>query len=227
MAIFYAKRGLDSRVIRYDFATVGDPDERKGYEEHADLLARGLPFLRRREQLLSLRFDLGNVWISECFNCNELSLWMFDRLLHPRTGEAPPVNPDLSADIRQVYDEASSILEASPRGAAALVRLAIQMLCKELGQPGKNINADIAALVADGLDPGIQKALDYVRVVGNNAVHPGQIDLRDGRDTAVGLFALLNVIADKLISVPKRIDQAYDTLPEGVRDAIRKRDAGK
>ncbi len=118
-------------------------------------------------------------------------------------------------DIRRDYDEAGSILNLSLRGAAALLRLAIQKLCKELGQPGENINADIAALVANGLHPMLQKALDTVRVVGNDAVHPGQIDLRDDRATAESLFRLVNMIVEKTISEPKHVEALYALLPGG------------
>jgi hypothetical protein len=141
--------------------------------------------------------------------------------------EASPANPDLPEDVRRDYDEASTILDLSPRGAAALIRLGIQKLCKELGQPGKNINADIKALVAGGLDPRVQRALDAVRVIGNNAVHPGQIDLRDDRATAESLFRLMNLIAEKMISEPKHVDEVYAALPEDARAAIEKRDGGK
>ncbi|MCC0046711.1 MAG: DUF4145 domain-containing protein [Defluviimonas sp.] len=127
-------------------------------------------------------------------------------------------------DIRRDYDEASTILDLSTRGAAALIRLGIQKLCKHLGQPGKNINDDIKALVAGGLDLRIQKALDVVRVVGNNAVHPGQIDLKDDRATAESLFRLLNLIVEKMISEPKHVDEVYAALPEEARKAIEKRD---
>ncbi len=48
---------------------------------------------------------------------------------------------------------------------------------KQLGNPGEDINADIAALVKDGLWADLlQRALDVVRVTGNEAVHPGQTD---------------------------------------------------
>jgi hypothetical protein len=144
-----------------------------------------------------------NMWFSQCFNCNRLSVWVYNKLYYPQRGKSPPVNPDTPEDIRHDYEEASSILDLSPRGAAALIRLGIQKLCKELGQPGKNINDDIGALVRNGLDSRVQQALDIVRVIGNEAVHPGHIDLRDDRATAETLFKLFNLIVEKMISEPK------------------------
>ena len=170
--------------------------------------------------------DLYNMFVSQCFSCAGISIWVEDKVAYPQHSEAPPANPDLSNDIRRDYDEASRILNLSPRGAAALIRLAIQKLCKELGKSGKNINNDIGALVAEGLDLRVQKALDAVRVTGNNAVHPGQLDLRDDRATAESLFGLLNLIVDKMISEPKRVDEVYAKLPEETRQAIGKRDGG-
>jgi hypothetical protein len=105
--------------------------------------------------------------------------------------------------------------------------LAIQKLCKELGESGQNINDDIASLVRKGLNPRVQKALDVVRVIGNNAVHPGQVDLRDDRKTAETLFGLVNLICEKMITEPKHVEAVYETLPEGARKAIEERDAPK
>ncbi|KAF0864720.1 DUF4145 domain-containing protein [Pseudomonas sp. LD120] len=127
-------------------------------------------------------------------------------------------------DIRLDYEEASSILDKSPRGAAALLRLAIQKLCKELGQPGKNINDDIKSLVAAGLSSMVQQALDTVRVIGNSAVHPGQIDLKDDRQTAESLFMLVNLIVEKMISEPKHVKAMFDSLPGNLIQGIKDRD---
>lgn len=168
---------------------------------------------------------LPKLTASSCFSCRQVSLWIGERLIHPKTGEAPPANSDLPSDIRADYDEASSILDLSPRGAAALIRLAIQKLCKHLGQPGKNINDDIAALVRGGLPPRVQKALDAVRLIGNEAVHPGTMDLKDDRETAVTLFMLLNLIVEKTITEEKFVDDIYDSLPPSKRAQIEKRDA--
>ena len=117
--------------------------------------------------------------------------------------------------------------DLSPRGAAALLRLGIQKLCAHLGQPGKNINADIKALVAEGLPPKVQEALDSVRVIGNDAVHPGTIDLNDNRDIANQLFRLVNFIAQKMITEPKEIEDIYNSLPAEKLKGINERDGSK
>ena len=62
-------------------------------------------------------------------------------------------------------------------------------------------------------------------VVGNNAVHPGQIDLRDDVETVLKLFGLVNLVADVMITQPKQVDALYDSVvPESQRQAIAKRD---
>lgn len=213
---------LDRRK-KINFDEVEDLDERERLSKWADTMMKGHPFFEKGENGNYTFQHLRNTSVSECFNCKDISIWIYDKLVYPQRGEAPPANPDLSDEIRRDYDEASSILDLSPRGSAALIRLAIQKLCKELGKPGENLNKDIGALVTDGLDPRIQKALDVVRVLGNNAVHPGQIDLRDDRATAESLFCLLNLIAEKMISEPKHVDEVYAALPEDALKAIEKR----
>lgn len=104
-----------------------------------------------------------------------------------------------------------------------MLRLCIQKLCKELGEPGKNIDTDIASMVAKGLNPLVQKSLDSVRVIGNESVHPGELDLRDDHDTATKLFKLVNAIADQMISHPKNVEEIYGKIPEGKREAIEQR----
>jgi hypothetical protein len=165
------------------------------------------------------------VEVVECFHCKKFTVWVNDKMVYPSSGTAPLPNSDMPEDIKRDYEEARSILELSPRGAAALLRLAIQKLCKHLGESGENINADIANLVKKGLPEKLQKALDLVRVVGNNAVHPGQLDITDDTATAGKLFVLINIICDILITQPKNIDDLYEkTIPDNLKQAIDKRD---
>lgn len=139
----------------------------------------------------------------------------------------PLPNADLPDDIKRDYEEAATILDHSPRSAAALLRLSIQKLCVHLGETGRNLNNDIAVLVEKGLRINVQKSLDTVRVIGNNAVHPGKLDLRDDIPTARALFDLVNMIADAMLTQPRQIEEIYQTLPESSRKAIDRRDKKK
>src|SRR5688572_12317084 len=89
--------------------------------------------------------------VNRCAHCSQYCLWLNEVMVWPDRGEAPPPNPDMPDGVKKYYDEAASIAQKSPRGAAALLRLAIQVLCKELNEKGDNINADIASLVKKGL----------------------------------------------------------------------------
>lgn len=163
---------------------------------------------------------------SICSHCRDFSFWFEERLVFPSETPAPHPNPDIPTEILDDYNEARQIVSRSPRGAAALLRLCVQKLNKHLGEKGDNINQDIASLVSKGLPAKVQQALDTVRVIGNNAVHPGQIDLKDDIDTAAALFGLVNIIAEVMISQPKHVDALYQNLvPKPQRDAIAKRDA--
>jgi hypothetical protein len=148
--------------------------------------------------------------------------------LYPQTDVTIPApHADMPGNVKEDYNEARKIFCASARSAAALLRLAIQKLCKELGEPGENINKDIGNLVKKGLPKHIQEALDIVRVVGNESVHPGEINVRDQPDVAKDLFFLVNEIVDDRISKYRRqaeINTIYQTLPLSKLKGIEERD---
>ena len=147
-------------------------------------------------------------------------------MVYPLSGSVEMANVDLPEDIRNDYNEAKNIVNISPRGASALLRLAVQKLCIHLGEKGTNINDDIKSLVKKGLPQTMQQALDSVRVIGNNAVHPGTIDLNDKIEIAYALFGFVNIICEVLISQPKKIQEFYEkNIPEGIRNGIEKRDS--
>lgn len=143
----------------------------------------------------------------------------------PVSEGGPRPHVEMPPDVRGDYEEARSIVNRSPRGACALLRLAVQKLCKDLGEKGKNINEDIAALVKNGLPVEAQQALEALRVIGNNAVHPGELDLKDDAATASQLFNLLNFIVQDRISEPRQRRKLFDMLPQTAKDQIERRDA--
>ncbi|WP_051169887.1 DUF4145 domain-containing protein [Mesoflavibacter zeaxanthinifaciens] len=105
------------------------------------------------------RREYENLRVGKCHNCNENTLWVQDKMHYPENGNAPFPNPEMPESVRKLYLEATSIHSKSSRGAAALLRLSIQVLCKELGESGKNINKDIGELVKKGLPEIVQQSL--------------------------------------------------------------------
>jgi hypothetical protein len=191
------------------------------------------------------------IWRGKCDHCHQKMYWKVKytpaqadnsirngteiqsekyepKILFPLTSLAPTANTDLPEDCKKDYDEARSIVSYSPKGASALLRLIIQKLCKHFGEPGKNINDDIASLVRKGkLNPAVQRALDIVRIVGNSAVHPGEIQLDDDDELVLQLFGLINYIVDEMITMPNKRDAMFFALPAGAQAAIEKRDIAK
>jgi len=68
--------------------------------------------------------------------------------------------------------------------------------------------------------------MDVVRVIGNNALHPGEIDLDDDPSVVDSLFALVNLIVENRIAQPAQIEAMFSALPEGARSAMDRRDGG-
>ncbi len=179
----------------------------------------------KQENGFGLQYENKQFIVSNCEKCGFPTIWYGDKIVYPiyNADIAPPLL-DTPDDVKEDYEEAKLIANYSPRGASALLRLAIQKLCKHLGLPGKNINDDIAQLVKDGLPAATQKALDSVRVIGNEAVHPGTLDLKDNRESVSKLFRLVNFIVQKTITEPKEIEEIYGGLPTDKLASIAKRD---
>jgi hypothetical protein len=168
---------------------------------------------------------LDRSWtISKCEHCKEKIIWFLDEIIYPQKMIVDLPNEDLSDEIKKDYLEAALIFNNSVRSSAALLRLALQKLCKQLGEKGKDINDDIGSMVKKGLNPLVQKSLDSLRITGNNAVHPGEINLEEDPSKVLKLFELINFIAEKMITEPKEITGFYEELPDGAKEQVKKRD---
>ncbi|WP_300450124.1 MULTISPECIES: DUF4145 domain-containing protein [Helicobacter] len=157
-----------------------------------------------------------------CQNCNETSIWINQKMVYPKARLTPLPNKDLPDEIKVDYEEASKIMQDSPRGACALLRLALQKLMIHLGED-KNLDKAIQGLIdKKKIDETLQKALDSVRVIGNSAVHPNELDVKDNIEIATALFKIINYIAEKILSDKKQIEEIYSLLPENAKRENRK-----
>ena len=176
-----------------------------------------------------------------CAHCKKYSLWRVTQIngsavnngfmvnigtmLYPDFGSAPLPSEDMPENVKKDYEEAAQIFIKSPRGAAALLRLGLQKLCIHLGEEGKNINTDIRSLVKKEVLSGqVIKVADTLRIIGNNAVHPGQIVDEDFDKVAGKMFDLINFIVKKAITEPKELDELYQLMPENARNAAEAQD---
>lgn len=185
-----------------------------------------------------------SIHIAVCQVCKNYSLWckygtlqrgkptIKEEMLYPKLSAIPPAE-DMPESIKAIYKEASNILGDSPRAACALLRLALEELLSYLKDnfekykslKGKNINEDIKELVKLGLPVEVQKALDIVRITGNNAVHSTkELDINDNPKIAYKLFEMLNFIVQEMITRPKEIDNFFKAMPENSKEAIKERD---
>ena len=167
---------------------------------------------------------IEGISISICQKCKRYAIWIDNVIVYPIPSPAPLPAKDMPDDVKINFEEARHIVTTSPRAAAALLRLALERLLVHLKAEGRNNNEKIGNLVDRGLPKAIQRACDAVRVIGNEAVHPGKIDFKDNEDIALALFTLMNIIVETMITESRKIDKMYDEIPESIKKSIEKRD---
>jgi hypothetical protein len=177
-----------------------------------------------------MSFRYGDAWEVRCGVCGKKQVWIRNdsvvaEMARPRVVGGPRPHPLMPTAARQDYEEARCIVQLSPRGACALLRLAKQRLVEKLQPEGRDLDDRIGRLVGKGLPEEVAQALDVLRVIGNNSVHPGELDLRDDVATATALFECLNHIVEERIARPQRIGGLFARLPERARTAIEARNA--
>lgn len=222
-----------TKTTQYWFKVFADPIEGtpdvvqiKEYSEFAETLRiKDAPV--RIDELGSTQYveaKLHNAFLNKCMECGKFVLWFGNRMLFPSASKAPPPSPDMPEEVRADYEEAGRILSLSPRGAAALLRLSVEKLCHHLEYKQKTIDACIRKMVEDGLPHQVERALDVVRVVGNGAVHPGHLDLKDDLETATQLFGIVNYIVMDRITRPNELAKLFETkVTDGQKAEIAKR----
>jgi len=176
--------------------------------------------------------------IAVCTRCGKNNVWLrkviqrqpeiitSGRMVYPDVVTTPPAIADMPDDVKAEYNEAATVLNKSPRSAAALLRQALQKLMVHLGEPGKKIDADIRSLAKkEKLPAMLIKVADTMRLTGNDSVHPGEMLDEDRDHIATKMFDLLNHIVYSAITQPKEFEAMYNMTPEHKRKAAEEKDA--
>lgn len=133
------------------------------------------------------------------------------------------LNEGMPKNVREVCEEASLVLGTSPRASCALLRLALQELIKYLKEniseyselKGGNLCDDICGVVNVGnfnqlQKDKLQKAMDSIRLIGNNAVHPSELNINDNLEIARTLFDMINFIVKEVVVKPKEFEKKLE-----------------
>jgi Domain of unknown function (DUF4145) len=179
-----------------------------------------------QEHPRNLKVKLLNLHVSRCYNCKGFTVWVRDRLVFPIRGDEPPdiIEADfrqveegiqelednvpesdehVQASVEEVeeasedFEEAAAILNKSPRGAAALIRICIQNMMPLLEQTGKNLDENISSLVRKGLEVEIQQAMDVLQVVRKSPLQTTEFDLKEENETVKKFFNSLERILER------------------------------
>lgn len=151
--------------------------------------------------------------VSLCVNCQRPSFWHEKRLVYPSKYPLPPVK-SMPKSVREIYEEAQSVLYHSPRASSALMRLAIeQLMCEVAACSGKSLH-ELIEERKDELGLRLYKMAVGLRLVGNEAVHVGQIDFDEDQEVAELLFYFINRITERLIEEQMMIEKIKGVLPE-------------
>jgi hypothetical protein len=147
------------------------------------------------------------------------------KLIYPVSLVGPLPVDDMSDAVREVYEEARAVASASPRAAAALLRVCVEMVVNELEPGDAKLFTKIGKLVERGLDRRIQRLLDSVRVFANEGgAHPGEIDLKEQPETVAMLMFCVNRIVEQVVTWPRQADAFYNTIPDNKHKGINDRD---
>lgn len=165
-----------------------------------------------------------NLMLSQCFSCKNTAVWEGNTLIYPQVSVVPAPNEDMPPHVTEVYNEAAAVSAHSARAAGALLRLCLELLLEHLGAKGGSLNAMIRSVVKKDSDASLQKAMDILRINGNESVHPAQIRETEEKGVDKVYFWLLTHLAKSLISDVKEIDELYETLPDNAKQQIEKRD---
>ncbi len=160
---------------------------------------------------------------SQCSRCREFGWWRGREMIYPGERFGPQPHEDMPGSVRALYEEAREVGTVSKRSAAALLRLALQILIDEIEPGSGSINDKIAALVRRGLDPQVQQRWTPCGSWATTQSTPGRLTLMMSL-WVPALFVLLNLIVEQVVSRPRQVADLFAALPATAQAQVARRD---
>jgi len=164
----------------------------------------------------------------QCVVCGNYSLYYQGKMIYPLETNVSKPNEDMPDNVKDIYLEARNVLNISPKSACALLRLALERLMGELDVEGRTLNDKINNYCNNyNSDNRLIKAFHLVRLVGNDVVHSGVLDVDDNEDIARAMFGIINEIVNETITKKNKMDAIFECLPKNKTDSIKFNSSGE
>jgi hypothetical protein len=141
-----------------------------------------------------LKFKMANLHVSNCHSCNGFALWVGGRLVFPTSLDR---TPEL---VEEDIEEAAAILDKSPRGATALMRVCIQKLVPMLRDNDKELDDYISSLVRKGLEVEMQQSVEVLQILRKDSAQLNPLESQADRETALRFLDSLKVVLEQRMS---------------------------
>lgn len=139
-------------------------------------------------------YEPEQVCLWRCPNCRKLVLEVAGKISYP-TGSGISAVDCMPQEAKEVFEEAQSIINLSPRAACAMLRICVERMVNASGAEGGNLDRKINSL---GLPATMASVAHACRLVGNDAVHNNAIDFSMGSDEALAVSGALSRFANRL-----------------------------
>ncbi|EOH9779396.1 hypothetical protein ACME7D_001293, partial [Campylobacter jejuni] len=85
----------------------------------------------------------------------------------------------------------------------------------------RNINEDIKEIINIGnfyqeQKESLEEAMNSIRLIGNKASHPSELDINDNSEIANILFEMINFIVGEIITKPKEREERLNKLKSAI-----------
>ena len=104
---------LDQQRIELETYHMEDMNERNRARESFGKIMAGYVWLGGPSG--GSRSLVGNLALCQCFACNDIAVWLYDRIVFPRNDSTISANKDMPSDVALDFREAVSIIKDSPK----------------------------------------------------------------------------------------------------------------